>query len=124
MLLLLSYNSLMSKSSLLLFQIVRLIWSSFFPLCCSGLTASNSDPSLLTFCFSYGDMLHHQVSFLLLRYTYYPHLYQLLLFPEVLPTCDDLMVDSLHLHEGTSCLLNAPNSPPLHYLMQNRFKKQ
>ena len=113
----LSYNSLMSASSLLLFQIVIRIWSSFFLLCCSGLTASNSNPSLLTFCFSFGDLLHHQVSFLLLQYTYYPHLYQLQLLPEVLPTCDNLMVDSLHLHEETSCLLNGPNSPCSYYLM-------
>ena len=123
----LPHNSLMSTSSLLLFQIVGLIWSSFFLLCCSGLTASNSDPSLLTFCFSFSDLLHHQVSFLPLRYTSYTHLYQLQLLPEELPTCDNLMVDSLHLHEETSCLVNAPNSPHLYYLMllsvhQNGFK--
>ena len=127
MLLPLPHNSLRNTPSLLLFQIVRLILSSSFFSCCSGLIASNSDPSLLTFCFSYPDLLHHQESFLLLPYAYYPHLYQLQLLPEVLPTCYNLMVDSLHLDEQTSSLLNVPNSPRLYYLMllsvhQNGFK--
>ena len=115
------------QSSLLLFQIIRLICSCYFFSCCSELIASNSNPSLLTFCFSYPDLLHRQVSFLLLPYTYYPYLYQQQLLPEVLPTCDNLMVDSLHLHEETSCLLNVANSPRLYYLLllpvhQNGFK--
>ena len=114
---LLSHNSLMSTSSLLLLQIVGLIWSSYFFLFCSGLTASNSNPSMLTFWFSFVDLLHHQLSFILLWYTYYPHLYKLKLLPEVHPTCDNSMIDSLYLHEETSCLLNAPNSLRLCYLM-------
>ena len=92
-------------------------------------------PSLLTFCFSLGDLLHHQLSFLLLQFSYYTHriihilLYRQQLLPEVLPTCDDLMVDSLHLHEEASCLLNVTNSPRLCYFMlltvhQKWFKQQ
>ena len=71
-----SHNSLISASSLpRCWTYLELIF-----LCCSVLTGSYSfnsfDPSLLTFCFSFDDLLHHQLSFLL-WFPSYPHLYQL-----------------------------------------------